>query len=141
MDKSIKTVFQELYDCEFPDTSVSCLIHQDLKRKLNELDISELERQRFFTKINLHECELYSVNQALTFGLPIASFVFGLITTLISLKTVQSIFALVIWLSLTAIAIIFIIGISQHFVNNRKKQAMYYKDKLEIIDALLKEKK
>ena len=47
MEKSIETVFRELYNCEFPDTPDSLIMHQELKRKLYKMDVAELEKQRF----------------------------------------------------------------------------------------------
>jgi len=44
MGKSIETVFRELYNCEFPDTPDSLIIHQELKRKLKGMTIDELEK-------------------------------------------------------------------------------------------------
>ena len=48
--KSIETVFRELYNCEFPDTPDSLIMHQELKRKLYKMDVAELEKQRFSQK-------------------------------------------------------------------------------------------
>lgn len=141
MGKSIETVFRELYNCEFPDTPDSLIIHQELKRKLKGMTIDELEKQRFFTKMNLHECEVYSENRALTFGLQIASFVFSAIAILVSYGTITASGLLTAILVGPVIGIALFCCICQVYVDNRKKQAMYHKDKLEIIDALLKKKK
>ena len=140
MGKSIETVFRELYDCEFPDTPASYLVHQELKRKLNEMSNEELEKQRYYTKMNLHECNLYGGNTTLTFGLPIASFVFSVIAILVSYGTITASSLLTAILVGLVIIIAIICYICQSRANSRKKQAMYHKDKLEIIDTILKKR-
>lgn len=140
MGKSIETVFRELYNCEFPDTPDSLIIHQELKRKLKGMTIDELEKQRFFTKMNLHECELYSENRALTFGLPIATLIFSVIAILISFGAIQAKGCSTWILASITLLIVFSCLINDCYAYDRKKQAMYHKDKLEIIDSLIAEK-
>ena len=88
MGKSIETVFIELYISEFSKPPSSGSIYQDLNIELSKMGTEELEKQRACTKMKLRECELYSENSTITFGLPIASFVFSVISILVSYGTI-----------------------------------------------------
>lgn len=90
--------------------------------------------------MNLYECDLYGENRALTFGLPIASFVFSVIAILVSYGTITASGLLTAILVGPVIVIAILCYICQSYANSRKKQAMYHKDKLEIIDAILKKR-
>lgn len=140
MGKSIETVFIELYISEYSKPPSSGSIYQDLNIELSKMGTEELEKQRACTKMKLRECELYSENSAITFGLPIASFVFSVISILVSYGTIIASCLLTAILVGPVIGIAGLCEICQVCVNNRKKQAMYHKDKLEIINALLKER-
>lgn len=86
------------------------------------MDVAELEKQRFFTKMNLHECEVYSENRALTFGLQIASFVFSAIAILVSYGTITASGLLTAILVGPVIGIALFCCICQVYVDNRKNR-------------------
>ena len=92
---------------------------------------------------NLQYCEQHSENTVITHGLPMGSFLFGILSIIISLLPNGSgveVSKIACWLAFWSMVIVAIFAYCERLRKKRKKEIVYYQTLLNIIESIEKEK-
>lgn len=114
-----------------------------VKENLSALETKELKKVKWKTQANLQYCEQHSENTVITHGLPMGSFLFGILSIIISLLPNGSgveVSKIACWLAFWSMVIVAIFAYCERLRKKRKKEIIYYQTLLNIIESIEKEK-
>lgn len=114
-----------------------------VKENLSALQPKDFEKVKWKTKANLQYCEQHSENSVITHGLPMGSFLFGILSIIISLLPNGSgveVSEIACWLIFWSMVIVAVFIYCERLRKKRKKEIVYYQALLNIIESIEKGK-